>query len=324
MTEQSRTLRFGRRTPKRAPALKFADIWTGRVPDHPLDQNNLAALGGGWQMLGNDRYGDCVAVTAANYRRVMTHLRGLEYYPDLQHVIDFYKSQNKGFPTQDDGMDIQTALEELLLNGDTYFDGIKPVAFAKVDHSNIEQVEAAIAIFGAVWTGVYVTDANMAQFDRGADWDVVAGAKIEGGHSIITGGYDAEDKLVFVTWAQTTEFTKEFWLSNVEEAWIVIWPENLRTEQFEQGVDTARLVQAYHDLTGKVLPVPPTPAPQPAPEPPQPAPAPSPGPEPTPAEAADEKLASAAFEWLQHGHSGINHQFARKLQNWLLARGYDD
>src|SRR4051812_30058321 len=136
MTEQPQSLKFGRRTPKRAPALMFGDIWSGRVPDHPLDQDNLGPLGGGWNMLVNDRYGDCVAVTAANYRRVMTHLYGPEFYPDLQHVIEFYKSQNPNFPTQDDGMDIQTALEELLRNGDTYFDLVKPIAFAKVNHGN--------------------------------------------------------------------------------------------------------------------------------------------------------------------------------------------
>jgi hypothetical protein len=311
------------------------------MPDHPLEWSAFTELASGWAMLGNGPdpanqtagvpelgVGDCVSVTAANYRRVMTHLAGAEVYPDLAQVVEFYKTQNPNFPSQDDGMDIQTALECLHAHGDKYFDGVKPIAFAKVDPTDVEQCEAAIAIFGGLWTGVLVTDANMRQFDAGEDWDVASGARIEGGHSIITGAYTGQDSLGFVTWAEVTEFTKEFWLANVEEAWVVVWPENLGTRQFQQGVDHEALVTAYHDLTGKTLPVPPDPAPQPEPTPPAPGPEPAPEPSPTPAptdqDPDDVKLASAAYEWLQHGHSGVNRIFATKVAGWLDAKGFWD
>jgi hypothetical protein len=45
----------------------------------------------------------------------------------------------------DNGVDLQTMLEAALVNG---YGTIKPVAFAKVDHTNEAEVQAAVAIFG--------------------------------------------------------------------------------------------------------------------------------------------------------------------------------
>ena len=50
-------------------------------------------------MLGNDQYGDCVAVTWANLRRLVTALlTGNPVYPDLAQVEALYKTQNPEFP----------------------------------------------------------------------------------------------------------------------------------------------------------------------------------------------------------------------------------
>jgi hypothetical protein len=258
------TLRFGRRPAKNAPSLRLASLLSGTVPEHAPAANHLNL--GGWAMLGNDTYGDCVAVTWANFRRLMSRLAGRESYPTMAQVVDLYETQNPGFPNQDDGMDIQTTLEHLLHNGGP--DGVAPVAFAKVDHTNLDEVKSAIAIFGALWVGIDVTKANMIQFDSGEPWDHVRSVD-EGGHSVIVGGYDSDGvggDQTFVTWATETAFTDAFWTHQVEEAWVVIWPENLGTAQFEAGIDVGNLAVAYHDLTGRSLPpIPPSPAPTPAP-----------------------------------------------------------
>ena len=55
-------------------------------------------------MLDNDQYGTCVAVTWANARRlVTTTLTPKGYYPGLDEVIALYKTQNPGFPAEDNG-----------------------------------------------------------------------------------------------------------------------------------------------------------------------------------------------------------------------------
>jgi hypothetical protein len=324
------TLKYGRRAPKAAPALRLGPLLTGVVPDHPLAQDNFTALNGGWQMLGNDQYGDCVSVTAANVRRLMTHLAGNEVYPNVDQVFAFYKTQNPNFPSDDNGMDIQTALETLVNDGDKYFDGKKALAFAKVDHTNVEEVKAAISIFGYVWTGVNVYQENMVQFDAGQPWDYAPNSALDGGHSIVTGGYGAggtgalagDEK--FITWARETSFTDAFWANNVEEAWVVIWPEHLGTEQFQQGIDVAKLASDYTALTGKPFPVQPAPQPVPTPTPvpvPPPTPTPTPGPTPEPVDEADQLLWEEVKDWTEHRHTGSNRRAVKAVLAWAAAKG---
>jgi hypothetical protein len=264
--------RYGRRSPKRAPALQLSRLLTGTIPAHPAAEDYLAALGGGWQMLGNDQAGDCVAVTWANVRRLVTStLTATPVYPDQAQVWAIYETQNPGFDpagsasangpgsADDNGMDIQTLLEDLVANGGP--DGVKAVSFASVNIADPDEVKAAIAIFGSVWTGINVSAANQDEFSAGQPWDWDASSPIEGGHSIITGGYGTPgagplggDER-FITWGAETSFTNKFWARSVEEAWVVIWPEHLGSEEFLAGVDLAALAADYHAITGTALPV---------------------------------------------------------------------
>jgi hypothetical protein len=267
--------KYGRRAPKRAAALQLKDYLTGVVPPVPAGEDYLAELNGGWQMLGNDTYGDCVAVTWANVRRlVTTQLTATPSYPSMDEVAAVYKTQNPGFPAEDNGMDIQTLLEYLVATGGP--DGVKAAGFASVDPGNPAEVRAAIALFGYVWTGITVLEQNMSEFSSGQPWDYSAGSPVDGGHSVVTGGYGlpgtgplgGDER--FITWAAETSFTDSFWQHEVEEAWVVIWPEHLGSEEFLAGVNMAQLAADYQEITGKPFPVavtPPKPAP-PAPVPP--------------------------------------------------------
>jgi len=266
--------KYGRRTPKRAPAIQLGPLLTGVVPDHPASADYLAVLNGGWQMLSNSTYGDCVAVTWANERRLVSTTLGTANYPPLAQVIQLYKTQNPGFPSQDQGMDIQTCLESLVVNGGP--DGVKALGFAAVDYTNEAEVQAAIAIFGCLWAGFNVLQANETEFSNGQPWDYVAGSPVAGGHSVLVGGYGAggtgalggDEK--FITWAQETSFTDAFWSHEMEECWAVIWPEHLGSREFLAGVDLAQFAQDYTAITGKPFPAPIPPAPPVPPVPPVP------------------------------------------------------
>ncbi|MYR84097.1 hypothetical protein GTY41_03840 [Streptomyces sp. SID685] len=294
----STTLKYGRRSPKRAPAIRFSRIFTGQIPTHPVSIDHLGATG--WEMLGNNIAGDCVAVTWANVRRLVTSVAGVENYPSQDEVWAIYRTQNPDFDPNGDessngpgsdadrGMDIQTLLEYLVKHGGP--DGTKALAFAKVDPANTEEVKAAIAIFGYVWTGITVQDANMTQFNAGRPWDYVARSADDGGHSVVTGGYGTPgagplggDER-FITWATETSFTDKYWSHKVEEAWVVVWPEHLSHPAFLQGVDLAALAADYQAITGK---------PFPAVVPPQPTPVPVPSPPPAPTSAPDPRLVQA-------------------------------
>lgn len=259
--------KYGRRPPKNAPALKFGDFLQSAAPGHPSDEDYLAKLSS-WQMLGNDVAGDCNAVTWANLRRlVTTMLTTTGYYPTQAEVWQFYQTQNPAFDPDgttdtngpgskdDQGMDIQTGLEYLHATGGP--DGVKAVAFAKVDHTKMAEVKAALAIFGGLWLGIQVLDANQQQFAEGKAWTDVTGSPIDGGHAILGGGYKTD--VNFITWAKETKFSPSFWNGVVqgsplvEEAWVAIWPEQLGTAEFEQGVNQAQLAADYLALTGSNL-----------------------------------------------------------------------
>ncbi|MFD1278013.1 hypothetical protein ACFQ51_56695 [Streptomyces kaempferi] len=168
---------YGRRAPSQRRAISFSRIFTGKVPAHPAAADYLTGLNGGWEMLGNDVAGDCVAVTWANMRRLVTAICGAENYPGQDAVWQIYRTQNPGFDpngtaetngpgsTHDQGMDIQTLLEYLVKVGGP--DGVKALGFAKVDPTNTEEVKAAIAIFGTLWTGIVVQEANQDDFAAG-------------------------------------------------------------------------------------------------------------------------------------------------------------
>jgi hypothetical protein len=265
--------KFGRRPPKRAPALQLRHYLTGAIPTAPVYQDYLSALSE-WQMLGNDQYGDCVAVTWANTRRLVSTALGTANYPTLAQVYAQYATQNPGFPpAPDNGEDIQTALEGLVANGGP--DGVKAVGFAAVDYTNPTEVNAAIDICGSVWTGINVLDINQTQFSDNEPWDYSSTATVEGGHSIIVGGFGdiaadtgalAGDRK-FITWAQETSFTDAFWENQVEECWAVIFPEHLGSREFVAGMNLQAFAADYTAITGKPFPatVPPGPSPTPAP-----------------------------------------------------------
>jgi hypothetical protein len=318
-------LKYGRRAPKNADAIPLGAILTGTVPEHPAVQDNLASLPG-WQMLGNDSAGDCVAVTWANLRRLITAVLGdHEVYPSQDWVWQVYKTQNPDFDpngseydngpgsSADQGMDIQTLLEYLVKTGGP--DGVKALAFAKVDHTNAAEVDAALSIFGGVWTGIVVQQAQEQQFDAGQAWDWVAGSPEEGGHSVLAGGYAETGSTTgvdFITWAKETRFTPAYVRKGVEEMWVVIWPEHLSNKAFQVGISLTALAAAYTAITGR----------------PFPAVSPTPTPAPTPTPTPDNDLLAAVIKlwnelkaWATGRHSGANADAAKKIEQFAKDQG---
>lgn len=250
----------GCREPKNAPALTFREILRPNVtiPPHPKTEDYLAALAD-WQMLGNNDAGNCVAVTWSNFRRLVTKYLSTEYYPTQDQVWEIYRTQNPDFDPAgsadtngpgspaDRGMDIQTLLEYLVTHGGP--DGIRALAFAKVDFTNEDELDAALAIFGGLWVGIEVSEQNQEEFSQGQPWDAVG--TVEGGHSVLAGGYVPNPR--FISWAAEAEFTTRFRQKRVQQAWVVVWPEHLGTKSFEQGIDKAALQGAFRTLTGKTL-----------------------------------------------------------------------
>ena len=251
--------KLGRREPSNAPALLFKTILKA-IPAHPVASNYLTPFDT-WKVLGNFEYGDCVSVSWSNMRRLMTAtLTDHEVYPTLEQVLELYKTQNPNFPDDDMGMDIQVMLNHIRKNGDPL--GTKPLAFSKLDVHNLQEIKAALYIFGGLILGVAIQQGGMNDFGEGRPMDWHAGEDIIGLHAVLTGGYmgNCFDDVRFITWGRESAMTAAFWQELVAnrygEAWVVIWPENLGTRQFIEGIDLPTLASAFKDLTDEELPIP--------------------------------------------------------------------
>lgn len=303
----------GRRPPKRAPAIRASRILTGVVPAHPSSADHFSRVSD-WGLYGNDRYGVCGPTSLANQRKLTSlYLTGLEKSPTQDDVFDLYRrSGNPRFDpatgADDNGVDMQTMLEAALEGG---IGGDKPLAFAAVDHTNLEEIRAAVAVFGSVLYGVNLETAQQDQTDAGV-WDYRRSGEW-GGHAVLGGRYsdlsdDAADRTGVVTWAELVDMTDSFMAHQLEEVWVVIWPEHLGSRAFLEGVDQQALARDYEALTGRPFPLEPAPTPVP------------PEPSPAPVGSADADLADAARSWLRLRHRGTNADMARALRTWLTAK----
>jgi hypothetical protein len=314
MTER----KLGLRPPKNAPALMLAPLLTKAVPEYPPTGDHFSNVTD-WGLYDNDKYGDCGPTSVANYIKLVTrYLTGTEISVTQDDVFDLYRrSGNPNFDpatdADDNGVDMQTMLEALAKGG--IGGGHKPVAFAKVNAGNLDEVRAAIAIFGGVLLGVNLEVAQQTQTDDGGPWDYDASGTW-GGHAVVAGRYTSASTgtdVSVVTWAEVMGTTDAFLKHQLGECWVVVLPEHLQNPAFLAGVDVAMLAADYQALTGRPFPVQPTPAPTPT-DPP--------GPGPDPLVDADVELAKAfrADGWVSRRHSGDNADVAEAAAAWLQAK----
>lgn len=246
---------LGLQPPKYAPSLKLGEILSGVVPAHPGATDHLSLVTD-WQMLGNNQYGVCGPVSEANLRAIVTrYLTGRETYPGWTAVRDLYRLVNPDFSEAtgagDNGVIMQTMLEMTAKYG---FDGVKPVAFAQVRVDNPDEVDAAISIFGGLLAGATLRQVQQSQ-THDYLWDYVPNSPAWGGHAVLVGQY-YDKRRKNVTWAQLVDMTERFWEEQVEEAWVMIWPEHLVNPAFQEGIDLNALAAGYAALTDRPLPLP--------------------------------------------------------------------
>jgi hypothetical protein len=232
-----------------------------------------------WPMYGNADWGDCVFAEIGHAVNQLTYYgTGAEVEPPEDDILNAYSKvtgfdPNAGPPGSnptDQGTYIQDALKYWRKTG---ISGHKIVAYASLDVGNLDEIRQAIALFGSISIGMNFPDSAMDQFDTGQTWDVVKGARIEGGHCVLAGAYD-KDGVGIVTWGAETRMTWKFWQKYVDEAWVCLDEDGLTTAAtyFTGAASFYALGQEFASLTGQKNPVP-TPQPQPTPVPtPPPAP----------------------------------------------------
>lgn len=255
------------------PHLRLAN-YTAELAAPPAAIDWLSAVAS-WPMYLNDQLGDCTAAGVGHLIEGDTrYAQGTAVQisdDDVLHLYEATGGYNPADPSTDQGAVCQDVLDYMRKTGVA---GHKVVAFAKVDLSNQTELRQAIALFGSVYAGLNFPDTAMTQFDQGQVWDVVRGARIEGGHCVTLGGYGPSG-LSCVTWGKVQPLTWRFFQRYFEEAWVVITEDWLSSQGLTPtGLNLYQLGQDLAVLTGGPNPIPQPPQPQPVPVPPQPGPSP--------------------------------------------------
>jgi hypothetical protein len=253
--------------------------WTTGVP--------ASALG----MLGNDAVGDCVAAGAFHSQQIWEgDAQGVATSFSTQDALAMYSSIS-GYTPNNPNSDVgATLISGLQYWSKTGLDGYKLAAYAQIDSSNVALVQACIALFGVVYTGLNVPSSAMTQFDQGQPWAVVARSRIEGGHCVPLVGYDASG-FTCVTWSAYQKLTTGFYQRYFDEAWVPVDEDWIsKTGLTPSGLDGATANADFQGLTGSTASPFPTTTPTPGP---------TPTPTPTPPGTDDATLWAAAQVWAQ-------------------------
>lgn len=233
--------------------IRFAAVAAGATLPVPPSRFGHGTLYGDWQMLGNDQVGDCVFAGAAHETMLTNRLAGRTISFDDTHVLRDYSAvtgYDPSDPSTDQGTDVRQALSYRRRIGvaDEHATRHKIGAYVSIHPNDFDELMQACYVFSAVGIGFRFPDSAMEQFDHGEPWDVVDSATIEGGHYVPVVGRASRNVGTCVTWGRRQTFTRAFYQELNDEAWAIVYPEELRAGRTERGMNLAQLQQALAAL----------------------------------------------------------------------------
>jgi hypothetical protein len=172
---------------------------------------------------------------------------------DGKTVVDQY-SEYSGYDPEtganDTGSNVREVLQWRATKGLKDADGTvhKIGPYVALEPKNLEHLLEAAYLFECVGIGIEVPESAQQQFAEGKPWSVVPGAQIEGGHYIPVVGRPNSMDVAFITWAQRTLMTDQFYATFNDEAWAYISPEQFKavTGRDYEGYDEAQLEEYLH------------------------------------------------------------------------------
>ena len=178
---------------------------------------------GGWGMLGNDLYGDCVEADDGHYLMLRTANAGTIVAPTTAQVLALYSAEtgfNPNDPSSDQGTDEGSDCQFMCTTG---LLGHKANATGFVNPQNISHLKWCIQLFGGCKFGVNFPQSAMDQFNAGQPWTAVQNdGGIIGGHDVLGVKYDGTWFYV-ITWGQVQQVAPAWILKYAEEAHVLLF-----------------------------------------------------------------------------------------------------
>ena len=227
------TLRLGRLPATRPHGLSELAVYAkGKLPAPPASVNPPKVR---WGVDLNDSLGDC---TIAG----VDHLIGawdVDFHerdarPDDAEIKKTYFMLTGG---EDSGLVEADVLRKWQTTG---LFGNKVAAYAPVHPKDVIGHHQAIAFYGGAYLGIACPKSVMDQFSKGEPWTYVPHSPIEGGHCIVSVGYDAGG-IWCVSWGELVYVTYPFFSHYLEEVWCVLGQELVEAKRDSLGIDIATL-----------------------------------------------------------------------------------
>ena len=246
--------------------IRYSTIATATLPTLPANfghgtiyKDGEAA--GDWQMNGNgpddtvqpgfQGAGDCVWACAAHTTRETNKVAGHTITITGKESIADYSActgYRIGDPSTDNGTDMRVALKYRQKTGivDAAGNRHKIGAYVALEPGNLTEFYEACYLFSACEIGFEFQQAQDDQFASGV-WDYVAGSPKVGGHAIPGFGRHSGRGGV-VSWAKHLWITPAFYENLVDEAWAIVYPEELKNGKTERGMDLTALNAALTQI----------------------------------------------------------------------------
>jgi len=228
VTETRSIGKLGALAPKRPQGLHMLAYYQAN-PFPAAPENVAVPTVSDWQILGNDKYGDCTFAGIVHSRMANAAVLGItENFPSESDVVNAYLSYTKG---ADAG-----AVEAELLSywKDNNLFGSKVAAFAPTDRYDLDELKSVIANLGLAYIGVALPSPAETQFADHQPWQLTASPaddQIIGGHCIVLVGYD-KDFVYAVTWGTIQAITWVWLQKYMTESWAIITPEIVEKGQY--------------------------------------------------------------------------------------------
>lgn len=197
-------------------------------------------------VLGNDRYGDCVPAGAAHIVMAWFAEQNRAVRFSMASVLGDYGFAT-GFdpanPISDQGCDMSDYASFWRKTGIKDGDGHVHylAAYLKLGVKDLEQINAACYLFGAVGIGLQLPASAMEQFNADEPWDLPDGTSDNlGGHYVPLLGFDGTYYYV-VTWGQVQRVTPAFLRVYLDEALAYLSEDMLRGGISVDGFDMLQL-----------------------------------------------------------------------------------
>ena len=212
-----------------------------------------AVATGGWGMLGNGDYGDCVWAGAAHEHMLLTAVQSSERpspttaaFTDTGVLSDYAAVTGFDLLTGagDNGTNVHDAMAYRRSTGilDAAGERHKIGAYLSLEPGNMVEVFEALYLFGAVGIGFEFPNTAMDQFNARQRWKIVAGATVEGGHYVPVVSKQGTFSVKVVTWGRLQTMTQPFYKKYCDEAWAYVAPDQLDDHGLSaRGFDVAAL-----------------------------------------------------------------------------------